>query len=321
MFDMPGLLPSGDTYEPQVMIADGLSMGTAKSPDGRRVSLVSIDARHTAAAVTVLQADLPAESVDYDAYAVTATDVYVMRSTANANGIATESLWRVPRAGGRPVEVLADAGQALFQGSANDLQAADGTLRWIATDPHDPSRTDLDTMPLPGGPLTSRRLDGQYTLSTYPMLYSGQQDDPPTPQLTDSLTGTVTTVHTAAPAATLCDPGWCVMQTSDEAGANTVTLSRPDGSRLQHLGDTGTSLITADATLAGRFVGLTEQTAAQAATLTPATQLWLYDIDRRRSVEITTAATASAGAGSWLWWSTGDNETLTWHALDLTTLR
>jgi hypothetical protein len=23
----------------------------------------------------------------------------------------------------------------------------------------------------------------------------------------------------------------------------------------------------------------------------------------------------------WLWWSTGDNETFTWHLLDITTLR
>jgi hypothetical protein len=32
-------------------------------------------------------------------------------------------------------------------------------------------------------------------------------------------------------------------------------------------------------------------------------------------------ASGANGAGGWLWWSTGDHETLTWHALDLTTLR
>jgi hypothetical protein len=50
-------------------------------------------------------------------------------------------------------------------------------------------------------------------------------------------------------------------------------------------------------------------------------QVFLYDIARRRSVEVTNAASAVFGAGGWLWWSTGDNETLAWHGLDIHTLR
>ena len=49
---------------------------------------------------------------------------------------------------------------------------------------------------------------GEYQLTTYPMLFSGQDGDPPNPTLTDSLTGAITTVRTAAQAATACDPNW-----------------------------------------------------------------------------------------------------------------
>jgi membrane-bound inhibitor of C-type lysozyme len=31
-------------------------------------------------------------------------------------------------------------------------------------------------------------------------------------------------------------------------------------------------------------------------------------------------ATNAGGRGDYLWWSTGDNETLAWHGLDLRTL-
>jgi hypothetical protein len=37
-------------------------------------------------------------------------------------------------------------------------------------------------------------------------------------------------------------------------------------------------------------------------------------------VLIEPAATNAAARGDYLWWSTGDNETLAWHALDLRTL-
>ena len=160
-----------------------------------------------------------------------------------------------------------------------------------------------------------------YVLSTYPMLFSGELTDPPHPLLTNSVTGTVTPVQTAEESGTFCDPLWCTMQTSDDTGANTVQICHPDGTALQRLGDANTSLVTADPALLDRFVALIEQSPAMAATPNPTEQVWLYDIRSRHSVQVTGAAAAAFGVGRWLWWSTGDNETLAWHALDLTTLR
>jgi hypothetical protein len=47
-------------------------------------------------------------------------------------------------------------------------------------------------------------------------------------------------------------------------------------------------------------------------------KLTLYDIARQRAVFVDLATTANA-RGAFIWWSTGDNELLTWHGLDLRT--
>jgi hypothetical protein len=319
-FDIPGTVLSGWTYRPQVIVAGGESVGTATSPDGATVSLVDVVSSRSPVSVRVVQGGLDARKVSFDAFAVTESDVYFMRNTTNNAGFGVESLWRLPRVGGPPVQVVADAGEALFDGSINDLQVAGSTLRWIATAPTDPSRTLLESMALPAGPVHTRLLDGQYTLTTYPMMYSGQLRDPATPELTNSMTGAVTTVHITQPSGSYCDPQWCVMLASNVDGGFIVQLCHPDGTALARLGDANTNLATADPTLLDRFVALTEQSQAAINAVNPTAQLWLYDIANHHSVEITAASATTVGAGGWLWWSTGDNETLTWHALDLTTL-
>ena len=46
-------------------------------------------------------------------------------------------------------------------------------------------------------------------------------------------------------------------------------------------------------------------------------KLTVYDITHQRTVLISPAATNASSRGDFLWWSTGDNETLTWHGIDL----
>lgn len=319
-FDIPGRVLSGESYQPQAFVTAGVSVGTATSGDGTTVTLVEVDSGlgHPVR-VRALQAGL-ATAATYDAFAITGTDVYVMRGATDTAGDDRESLWRIPVSTWSPVLLVADAGAVQVQGSVNDLQIAAGTLRWMATSTRDPSLTDLHTIPLGGGPQRVVTLNDTYTLTTYPWLYSGEMTDPPHPKLTDSLTGMVTAVQSAVEAGADCDPAWCVMQTSDDTGANAVQLCKPDGTGLTRLGDGNTSLVTPDPTLLDRFVLLSEQTAAMADTASPYAQLFLYDLRTRRSITVTPAATGSFGAGRWLWWSTGAHASLTWHALDLNTL-
>jgi membrane-bound inhibitor of C-type lysozyme len=50
-------------------------------------------------------------------------------------------------------------------------------------------------------------------------------------------------------------------------------------------------------------------------------RLDLYDIADGKPVLLDAAATGASARGNFVWWSTGDNETLAWHGLDLRTLR
>jgi hypothetical protein len=54
---------------------------------------------------------------------------------------------------------------------------------------------------------------------------------------------------------------------------------------------------------------------------TSSQQLLLYDLKHTRTVVVANGVGMILSRGGVLWWSTGDNETLAWHALDLHPLR
>jgi hypothetical protein len=94
-------------------------------------------------------------------------------------------------------------------------------------------------------------------------------------------------------------------------------LMRPDGtSRIRVAAGVTTSAIT-DVALLDRFEVLT--------TTIPDSEpdnlkLVLYDLTTNRSSVLAEAAGTVQGAGSIVWWSTGD-DVVTWYALDLRTVR
>jgi hypothetical protein len=320
-FDIPGTIQSGDTYQPLVIVANGVSIGTTTSPDGSVINLIEVTSTRSPATVRVLQGRLDSSRVSFDAFTVTPTAVYMMRSTSDANGYGHESLWRIPQPAGTPQLMTSDAGGALFQGSVDDLQIAGGRVRWVASAPDGTTRTQLRSIPLAGGGTEVQVLHGQYILSTYPTLYSGDLIDPAVPQLLDPATGAVTAVYAPQNSGVSCDPQWCTVDATSPSGANSIEIFHPDGTGLRHLGDVNTSLVATDPTLLDRFVALTEQDPAMATNPDPTVQLILYDLRTGHTATVTGAASATVAVGRWLWWSTGDNETLTWHALDLSTLR
>jgi hypothetical protein len=52
-----------------------------------------------------------------------------------------------------------------------------------------------------------------------------------------------------------------------------------------------------------------------------AQRLVLYDLNTRQTVLIAPALTDTATDGRYLRWATGDHETLSWHGVDLDSLR
>lgn len=92
-----------------------------------------------------------------------------------------------------------------------------------------------------------------------------------------------------------------------------------DGSQPHIVADAKAIPVASDVALLDRFELLS--TMINGNGLVTIFKLALYDLRTGQSVLITPAATDALGSGAYIWWSTGDNETLTWQGLDLRTLR
>ncbi|MDT5030635.1 MAG: hypothetical protein QOC94_806 [Actinoplanes sp.] len=73
-----------------------------------------------------------------------------------------------------------------------------------------------------------------------------------------------------------------------------------------------------DVALLDRFEVLSET--GPDSDLTGTAGLIVYDLLAGRTVDVSAAAVMAFARGGVLWWSTGDQETLMWHTLNLRTI-
>lgn len=302
---LPGQLADGSRYSPAVMLDATSSVGTATSPDRSRLALVVLAAAGPARTL----ASLPGGEIPGSFPAVTADRdrLYWAQTLQDSAGMARTSLWSAPRGGGAAVRLVADAGPATFFHSQYDLRPADGRLYWLAAGA---GGTELRSVPVGGGSPETRAVGGQFAPVAWPWLSSAGSGQGGPAQLYDARTGHRTTVH-GNPLG--CGARWCRAQ----AGGR-LTIARPDGSDPHPVDVDGVQAPLNDVALLDRFevIGVPQATGAAA----DLQRLGLYDLKRRRVVWLEPSAADLGAAGGWLWWSTGSNEALTFHALRLDTL-
>ena len=131
-------------------------------------------------------------------------------------------------------------------------------------------------------------------------------------------TGADVAVRAPAHKQVTCAPHWCRLIPDNAAGPAETDLLRPDGSDQRTIGGGNDAAIASDVALRDRFEVL--MTMVSTTGQVTVSKLALYDIPARRTVQVEGAATNAGARGDFVWWSTGDNETLTWHGLDLRTL-
>jgi hypothetical protein len=314
VFDLPASFPDGSAYQPELVVDAHTSLGLATSPDSLHTSLVVAG---SGGPPRVLDSALVSDGGSFDAPAVTPDRYYWMRTVNDADGHAHVSLWSAERSGGPARQVTADVGAALFDGSSYDVQVVDGRLYWLAgTESLD--GTQLRSVALAGGPVEVRTLAGLWTATAWPWLVTAPGSTGGPVELLNLQTNARVPVKAPAKRSVLCSPVWCRLIADNVAQAGGTDLIRPDGSDDRRIGDQNAVAMASDVALLDRFEPL--MTALTSANSVTVSRLDLYDAAHRRTVLVEAAATSATAKGDYLWWSTGDNETVAWHAVDLRTL-
>jgi hypothetical protein len=212
-----------------------------------------------------------------------------------------------------------DTGDVVLFNSQYDMVIAAGRLHWVSVSPKGDTETEIRSVPLTGGAVSVRTEPGAWALSEWPWLVSAGSGQTGPVQLRDLDTRQVRTVQAASTELATCGPTWCRVLVLAGDGPSRIDLMRPDGSDRRRVADGAATASVIDVALLDRFEVLSQSTGDQSAPIS-AQQLLLYDLKEKRVVVVADGVGIVQSRGGLLWWSTGDNETTSWHTLDLRTL-
>jgi len=314
-FPIPATFPDGSAYTPGAVLDPGTSIGVTQRADGQHIDLDLVPATGPP---RLLQTQLVSEGGAFDGIAFTADDLYWMHTLSDGTGNAHVTLWTAARSGGPSRQLSADVGDAEFFGSGYDVQVVADRLYWAATRPGRQDQTELRSIPLAGGTVGVQVLDGAWAMSRWPWLVTAPSAASAGTRLRNAVTGQVVPVNAPPNKLLTCSPTWCRMIPDNAAQPAQTDLIRPDGSDRRVIADASTAATGGDVAVLDRFELL--MTVIDPTSQVVVSRLSLYDIARRRTVLISPASTDSGIRGTYLWWSTGNNETLQWYGLDLRTL-
>jgi hypothetical protein len=309
---LPAGLPDDFSYQPLDILDGGGSVGVATSADLFTVRLVT---RTTSGTLRTIQAWSGPRAPTVAATAISGNRVYWLEIGDGPDGFRQTTVWWAGLTAGAPVLLAQSKGDVLYYDTGYDLQIADGHVYWAALSPTNRQRSEIRSVPVDGGPETVRTLDHLYALSAWPWVSTSGASLPGDIELLNLSTGEQRTVSAASNEILACTPIWCRVTTLVNQGQTLrFEVEHPDGQGRRKIGDTGLTPLNTDVALLDRF----EVVSSSAGGDGSLQRLWLHDLKDDRVVLLDDSSTATIGSrGPYLWWSTGDNETLSWHTLDL----
>ena len=304
--ELPGNLSDGPVFQPLYFLDARTAVGTAPSPDGADVRLLV-----NGSGVRELRRRPLAGGPEFNNVTV-AGDTLVW--TESLAGQPVE-VWAAALPGGAAHRLTADTGDAVFYGSQYDLVVADGRVHWVAS-VKDGASTEIRSVALTGGAVSVRNEPGTWALTAWPWLVDGGPDNPGATRLRSLTDNRETQVPSTG--LTTCGAVWCRIMVMSSAGLVGIDLMHPDGSARQRVAGSAAGAAVTDAAILDRFAVLSE--AQPDSDLTGTEALLVYDLKTDRTVQISVAVTGAFARGGVLWWSTGDQDNLRWHTLDLRTV-
>jgi hypothetical protein len=316
--DAPGQLADGAAYSPWFYLDAQTSVGTATAPDGSADRLLLRTGTGEPRELHRVPRD---HNPQWAGFAASGDDLVWAESTAGADGKGETRLWRVNWRGSDPaVSLTADTGDIVFFNSQYDLVIADGAVHWAAAAHTESPVTEVRSIPLAGGAVSVRQVPGAYALSAWPWLVSVGSGQAGPVDLFNLNSEKQVKVPAGATELVTCSPVWCrVLVISGTGGPARVDLMLADGSDRRRVASGDSSPAVMDVALIDRFEVLSIDSASGSPTSSQ--QVLLYDAKAQRVVEVATGVGTILARAGLLWWSTGDNEALVWHVLDLRTLK
>jgi hypothetical protein len=314
--DIPGDLPDGPAYNPVFFIDTRVSLGTAPSPNGTHLRLVL---RSADGALRELRRLPIAGNPQYGGFTMSGDEVAWAESTTDDNGKGRTEMWLADLKSDLPPRRLAtDTGDVVFFNSRYDMLINGGRLYWAAVAPTEQAATEVRSVALTGGRVSVRTEPGAWALSAWPWLVSAGSGQSGPVQLRNPDARKLIEVDTTSTELATCSPVWCRVLVLAGEGPTRIDVMRPDGGDRQRMAGGTASAAVTDVALLDRFEVLSLASPTNTAVGTQ--QLLLYDVTRKRGVLVADGVGAVQCRGGVLWWSTGDDENLAWHALDLRTL-
>jgi hypothetical protein len=307
--DIPGSLSDGSVFNPGYFLDARTVVGTASSLDGASMRLIYL----AGSKIRELRRLPTTHNPDFANFAASGDQLVWTEHTSNAHW----QIWALDLHDGTAARRLTTGtGDADFYGSQYDLVIAQGRVYWTATAASDRQVTEIRSVALTGGPVEIRREPGVWALSAWPWLNNGG-DQEATTRLLNMATNRVVTVHTPDAELATCSPTWCRVRVTNDRGLTRIDLMHPDGTARQRIAGSATAALPDVAEL-DRFEVLSESDPNSA--LTGAGRLLMYDIATKQTVDLSAQVRGAYSRGGILWWSTGDQNAVIWHSIDLHTL-
>ena len=319
-----GRLADGSEYQPRAFLATGASVGLATSIDGSQ-RLVRVAGGEP----TVLRRATTGTATRYDGFAVSADTLVWAESVARSDGTIRTMLWSVNwRTGSSPRQLTTtNTGEVSFAGGQYDIVIDQGRAYWIAVGTGTSPRTEVRSVALTGGRVSVRTVAGEFALTGWPWLV-GVGGRGAAVTLLNLETDERISVPTGPDEVAACAARWCRIGVLGDGALVGLDLLHPDGSQRRRVVDAGATPAIVDVTLLDRFVPLAlelggdgDPAGGGAGGDAVGAALGVYDIERDRLELVTEDAVNVQGRDGVLWWATGSGSGLTWHALDLRTLR
>jgi hypothetical protein len=307
--DFPANLPDGPIFQPGLFLDARTAIGTAPSPDGRSLRLML---RGAEGEVREMRRRPLSQNPSFDHFAMAGDEV---AWTESADGRPVE-IWTADPRTRDARKLTADTGDAVFYGSQYDLVIADGRVHWVAG--AGAEATEFRSVPLAGGEVRVRTEPGVWSLTTWPWVTSGAADPTGTTVLRDPTANQERRVPVSGAELASCTPAWCRVMVMAADGLARIDVMRPDGRDRRRIAGAGAGAAVGDVAILDRFEVLSE--ARPDSDLTGAEGLLIHDIATGRTVDLSGSVSGAFSRGGVVWWSTGDQDSLVWHTVDLRTV-